>query len=68
MGVNTDCVEDFLLLLLHLDCQIETPAGPAEHLCQQNGLHLVQLAILQQQQTCEELYRQVNIALVNTVS
>ena len=44
--VYVDGVEHLLLLLLHLDCNVEAPAGPAEHLCQQNGLHHIQPAIL----------------------
>ena len=44
--VYIDGIEDLLLLLLHLDRNVEAPAGPAEHLCQQYGLNNIQSAIL----------------------
>ena len=46
--INIDGVEDLLLLLLYLDCHIEAPACPSIQLRQQNRLHTVNSAILQQ--------------------
>jgi len=45
-GVYIDCVEHLLLLLLHLHCNVEAPAGPAVHLYQENWLNVLKSAIL----------------------
>ena len=49
--IGIDCVEDLLLLLLHLDCHIKPPAGPSIQLCQENRLYMVHSTILQRQLT-----------------
>ena len=46
-GVYTDGIEPLLLLLLHLHCNVEAPAGPAVHLCQENWLRVLKSPILQ---------------------
>lgn len=47
--ISSNCVEDLLLLLLHLDCHIESPASPSVQLSQKDRLYLVHSAILRQQ-------------------
>ena len=48
-GVYIVGIQHLLLLLLHLHCNVEAPAGPAVNLCQENWLSVLKSPILQKQ-------------------